>query len=93
MAEGIIIGILFVLLVAAVFFCSRLDDKLLEERNVSKGLCTELGEAKGKLQDLEHQNKELQLTIKKLNHKLEARGIDYDRLLTDYHRLENENLK
>ena len=85
--------ILAVFLILAVFVAAKLDDKLLKERHVTKGLLEQLGQAKAQTKDLERRIQEANTTIQKLNHKLEARGIDYDRLLTDYHRLENENLK
>lgn len=93
MGTTIMITAISLLLIVAAYIIARLDDKLIKAKSEIKALTQELDLAKNE-KELEHENYEREkLYLQKANHKLQALQVDYDRLLTDYHILEQENAK
>jgi FtsZ-binding cell division protein ZapB len=90
MGTTIAMSIFAGLFVCAAFVCSKLHDKLLKERTTVKNLQNEINELVEKQEWLRDVIEEATLDNRKLSQKNDALQKDYDKLLCDYHTLEQE---
>lgn len=93
METTIFILIIAMLIIVFAYILSKLDDRLLKERNTAKNLRNELNKAQEENAWLRFRIGEEKRETQKAIHKIQALQVDYERLLTDYHILEQENEK
>lgn len=84
-AAGVIILFLYVL--------AKMDDRLVQANNRVKGANFTIENLQREVAELKERVKFYTREAQKANHRADAMKVDYDRLLTDYHVLEQENAK
>ena len=90
MEKGILIVSVCIIFIVLVYVIAKLNDAYHNEKTLRKMAESKNGQLSQNIQYLQEERKFFDREMQKVKHKAEALQIDYDRLQTDYHVLEQK---